>query len=119
MFKKVILLAALAVITALALASTSMARDGDIVKAGVCSGASTSTLKVGIRDNRIEVEWEVDSNVVGQTWNWRLKDNGVVQFKGQATTQAPSGSFSIQRTLTNQAGSDKIVAVATNPATGV
>ena len=58
------------------------------------------------------------SNVVGQNWAWKLTDNGAVAFKGHATTQAPRGSFSIQRLLTNQPGSDKIRAVATNAATG-
>jgi hypothetical protein len=118
MFKKAMYLAVLAAMVALALASTSSARDGDITKQGVCTGASSSTLKVGVRNEGIEVEWEVDSNVVGQTWSWKLKDNGVVAFKGHSTTQAPSGSFSIQRLLTNQAGPDKIQASAKNPATG-
>jgi hypothetical protein len=120
MFKKVTYLAALAAVAALGFASLAMASGGGgIQKQGVCTGSSSSVLKAKLDDNgMIEVDWEVDSNVVGQTWAWRLLDNGVLQFKGHATTQAPSGSFSIQRFLTNEAGTDKIKAVAKNPDTG-
>jgi len=119
MFKKVMLLAALSIVAALAVVSTAAASGGGgVTKQGVCTGSSTSTLKVKNDNGGLEVEWEVDSNVVGQNWAWKIKDNGTVQAKGRATTQAPSGSFEIRRILTNQAGTDRVVATASNPDTG-
>jgi hypothetical protein len=113
-------LAAVAAIGASALAGASgaAAKVGDKVVNGTCSGASTSVLKAGVRDAGIETSWEVDSNVVGQSWNWKLKDNGVLVFSGTKTTLAPSGSFTVNRLLPNRAGTDTIFAKATNPATG-
>src|SRR3954470_20718999 len=79
-------------ITALAGASGAVAKDGDKVVQGSCTGKSTSVLKAGVRDGGIETEWQVDSNVAGQSWGWRLKDNGVLVASGTKTTLAPRGS---------------------------
>ena len=94
------------------------AKDGDIIRTGNCSGASDWKLKLSPEDGRIEVEFEVDSNRVGQTWNVRLKRNGNVFFSGTRTTQAPSGSFEVERRTNNGPGSDFIVGRAVNPNTG-
>ena len=103
----------------LAAAPAASASDGDGVRnAGSCSGRSTWELKAKHDDGRIEVEFEVDSNVVGQTWNVRLTDNGVVVLRRQATTRAPSGSFEVETRIGNRAGVDYLKARATNPATG-
>ena len=91
---------------------------GDVRKSGHCSAASTWKLKAKPDNGRIEVEFEVDSNVVGQSWNVVMKDNGVRFFKGTKVTQAPSGSFSVRKLITNMAGTDKISGKATNAATG-
>ena len=91
--------------------------DG-ITRTGACSANSMWKLKASPDNGRIEVEFEVDSNVVGQTWNWKLKDNGVAFAKGSAVTQAPSGSFEVERFTANQTGSDRIVGSAANPQTG-
>jgi hypothetical protein len=99
-------------------ASPVAARDGDVIRTGDCSGRSDWKLKLGPRDGGIETEFEVDSNVVGQVWNVRLLQNGSVVARGQATTDAPSGSFEFRRRLPNLAGIDTVVGVATNPATG-
>lgn len=89
----------------------------DVRLAGTCSASSTSKLKAKLDDGQIEVEWEVDSNVVGQTWNVALADNGTTFFKGQRVTKAPSGSFTVRRFTSNQPGVDKITARAKNPGT--
>lgn len=91
---------------------------GGIQVAGRCSGTSVSTLKAKPDNGALEVEFEVDSNVVGQTWAVMLRDNGATIFKGTATTTAPSGSFTVRKLTPNQAGTDKIQAVAKNPKTG-
>ena len=77
--------------------------------AGSCSGSTDWKIKAKADDGRIEVEAEIDSNQVGQTWAWKLKDNGVVVSKGSSTTQGASGSFSVERKPANAAGTDHFV----------
>ena len=95
------------------------AHDGArVTRSGVCSGSSTSKVTLKHEDGRIEAEFEVDSNRVGQRWNVVIKDNGVIVFSGSRTTQAPSGSFEVRRLIANRAGTDAIVASAKNPTSG-
>jgi hypothetical protein len=91
---------------------------GGVQKQGTCSMGSTWKVKASVDNSRLETEFEVDSNVVGQTWKVRLSDNGQVYFKGQRLTQAPSGSFEVRKFTADQAGSDTIKGEAINPATG-
>lgn len=55
---------------------------------------------------------------MGRTWAVRVNDNGSRVASATATTVAPSGSFTVSRRLSDLAGSDRIVATATNAATG-
>jgi hypothetical protein len=98
--------------------SSAFAADGDVIKEGSCSMASDWKLKVGPEDGQLDGEWEIDSNVVGQTWSFKIKKDGVVIKKGTAVTKAPSGSFEINFLTPNPAGSTKFVATAANAATG-
>jgi hypothetical protein len=75
-------------------------------------------LKLSPENGRIEVEFEVDSNRVGQTWNVSMRHNGVLFFQGARVTQAPSGSFTVRRVVNNLAGDDRIVGRAVNARTG-
>lgn len=94
------------------------ANDRDVIREGNCTGSSDWKIKQSPENGRIEVEFEVDSNINGQTWNVRLKRNGNVFFQGQRTTQAPSGSFEVRRVINNGPAPDTIVGRAVNPATG-
>lgn len=94
------------------------AKSGDVVRTGDCSGSANWKLKGGLDDGRIKVEFEVDSNRIGQTWRVRLKDNGEVFFRGLRTTLAPSGSFTVEKRTANRAGTDKIVGFARNVNSG-
>jgi hypothetical protein len=120
-------LAAFVVATALAapvaasLATPATAAGGDddrVIKTGSCSDSARWKLKVKSDDGRIEVEGEVDSNKSGQSWAWRIRDNGSVAARGSATTGGPSGSFSVERRIDDEAGTDDIVFRAKHPATG-
>ena len=91
---------------------------GGVIKEGSCSASSAWKLKAKPDNGRIEVEFEVDQNVIGDTWKVKLTDNGVRFFKGQRVTQAPSGSFEVRKFTANQAGTDKIKGSATNLSTG-
>ena len=96
-------------------ASASHRGDDDrVIKTGSCSGGADWKLKVKTDDGRIEVEGEVDSNRSGQSWSWKIKDNGSVAAKGSATTGGSSGSFSVERKIADQPGTDTVVFVATH-----
>ena len=101
-----------------AIAAPAMARSGDVSKSGACSGLAHWTLKAGHRDGRIEVEFEVDQNRVGQKWRVRLTDNGTAFYIAYRMTKAPSGSFTIQTTTANRIGTDLIVGRAVNVTSG-
>ena len=88
----------------------AFASGGDANRnAGSCSGSTDWKIKAKADDGRIEVEAEIDSNRVGQTWAWKLKDNGVVVSTGSSTTRGASGSFSVGRKPANAAGTDHFV----------
>jgi len=88
---------------------TAQAKGGTgVVKSGACTSGAHYTLKAKPDNGRIEVEWEVDSNKAGQKWSVRLRHNGTLFFSGSRITQAPSGSFTVQRTTGNGAGDDAI-----------
>lgn len=88
------------------------------VKRGNCSAATDWKLKAKPRDGRIEVEFEVDSNVVGQRWTYQIRHDGTVKASGARRTTAPSGSFSVERRLPDAPGVHTISATARNPRTG-
>ena len=101
------------------LANSASASGGGAVRVnGSCTGSSTIKLKAKARDAALETEFEVDSNRNGQTWNVRLDQNGTTVFSGSRTTGPPSGSFGVSRILTDNAGTDRLVAVATNARSG-
>lgn len=91
---------------------------GGVIHEGPCSMNSDWKLKAKHDDGRLEVEAEVDSNQVGQTWHYRILDNGSVADKGKKVTQAPSGSFEVHARIANAAGTDHIKFQAANRATG-
>lgn len=100
--------------------SGSGARDGrdEVLSRGACTMSSDWKVKAKRRDGRIEIEGEVDTSRVGQSWTWKLKHNGSLSARGTETTTAPSGSFSVERRTADLAGADSFVFWATNPASG-
>jgi len=99
-------------------APVAAAKSGDRTFTGHCSGASTWKLKLGNENGRISTELEIDQNRVGRLWTVVITDNGSTIFRGQRTTTAPSGSFSIRRVTTNRVGTDRFIAVARASRTG-
>ena len=51
----------------MAVAPMASANDADVIRRGACSGGSDWKLKLSPEDSRLEVEFEVDSNVNAQT----------------------------------------------------
>jgi hypothetical protein len=83
--------------------------------AGTCTRSASAKIKAKHDDGRIETEFEVDQNRNGVTWKVTIRRNGVVAVSTTATTRAPSGSFSVERKISNGAGPDRITARATSP----
>ena len=94
-------------------AHASGSDDGRVEASGTCTSGGVWKLKAKHDDGRIEYEFEVDTNKVGQVWNVKVTDNGTAVWSGQRTTLAPSGSFSLERTTVNRSGQDKVAATAT------
>lgn len=119
MLNKIVRVAMVATV-ALTLAGTTAAHanPADVVKTGSCSGATDWKLKLKPDNGKIELEYEVDSNHVGQTWQVRISKNGAQIFRGSRRTTGPSGSFTVRKVTSNPAGSDTFRARATNAATG-
>ncbi|HST39112.1 MAG TPA: hypothetical protein VLK58_06375 [Conexibacter sp.] len=89
-------------------------RDRGVRVSGRCDRGSTAKLKVKPDDGRIEVEFEVDQNRNGVTWNVQLRRNGNIAVSTRATTRGPSGSFSVERKIAGSSG-DRFSARATSP----
>jgi hypothetical protein len=98
-------------------ADTSKAKRNrkEIRVAGECTGDSRAKLKVKRDRGRLKTEFEVDQNVNGVAWDVEISRNGTVVVETTRRTHAPSGSFSVERRLTNGAGPDAISAKATSP----
>jgi hypothetical protein len=96
----------------LALGPPALAKDGDVLVRGTCTGQSSSKLKLSEENGRIEVEFEVDQNRNGVRWNVVLMRNGARVAQLARVTRAPSGSFEARRVVANLAGSDIVRATA-------
>jgi hypothetical protein len=112
-------LLAIAVLLAVpAVATPAHAKGGDAVRSSAACATGTIKVKAKVDDGMLEVEGEVDTNRVGQTWDWRIVRNGTITLRGSKVTAAPSGSFSVERRIANPAGQDTIKFRAVRPATG-
>ena len=115
---KAALLATAALLAVPAVATSAQAKGGDAVSNSAACATGTIKVKAKVDDGALEVEGEVDTNRVGQTWTWRIVRNGTVAAQGSKVTAAPSGSFSVNRRIANPAGQDTIKVRAVRPATG-
>jgi hypothetical protein len=101
------------------LPATAIAKDGDVRRAGSCTGATSSKIKLSPEDGRIEVEFEVDQNRNGVQWRVVLRANGTRFATAHKTTRGRSGSFELRRLADDTQGADRITARATSPSGGV
>jgi hypothetical protein len=109
--------AGLAMLATLA-AVPAVAKDGDVIREGSCSGRSDWKLKLSPENGRIETEFEVDQNVNRQVWRVRIRHNGDLVFAANRTTGGRSGSFEVRLVQANRAGNDLFKARAVNVSTG-
>lgn len=102
----------------MAVAPAASAGSADVIRRGSCSAASDWKLKLSPENGRIEVEFEVDQNVVGDVWAVRIRQDGDLIWHGRRTTRGPSGSFEVRIVANDTVGADAFRARATNLATG-
>ena len=100
------------------LAGSALAKDGDVIRRGGCSGASDWKLKLSEDNGRIEVEYEVDQNAVGDRWRVKIRHDGELVFSGVRRTRGASGSFEVRIVERNGPGQDEFNARARNRSTG-
>jgi len=93
------------------------AKAGDVIRRGSCSSSSDWKLKLSPDNNQIEVEYQVDSNVAGETWTVKIFKNGTRIFRGSRVTKSPSGSFTVRLLTSDPAGTDTFRAKAVNAGT--
>ena len=116
--KKILATLSIGTLMVLAAPGIANAKGPGVTAKGKCSRLSTSQIKIKADNGRIDTEFEVDQNRVGQKWNVAIIDNGVVVARTTATTTAPSGSFTVHRLIPNRAGTDRVTGFAKNVATG-
>ena len=91
---------------ALTVSAASASGDDETLRTGTCSNGATWKIKAKPDDGRVEVEAEIDTNRVGQSWTWVLRHNGSVSARGTSRTTTPSGSFDVERRTVDAAGAD-------------
>ena len=108
-------LAAVLCVSGLTAAGPAQAKGTTAVRAsGTCAvGSGHWSLKAKADNGLIAIEFEVDTNRVGQRWHVRITDNTQLVQDRFATTVAPSGSFTVRPHTSNRAGVDVIRAKAT------
>ena len=113
-----IAIVALSVVAAMTMVAAPASAGGrEVREQGSCSAASDWKLKVKADDGGLELEFEVDQNVTGDTWRVRVLQDGDRIFTGRRQTRGPSGSLEISLRPVNTSGGDRFVAKARNPAT--
>jgi hypothetical protein len=119
--KRSIWISTIVAVVALGLSATAPASGGggnDVRRAGECTGASTSKIKVKPDNGALEVEFEVDQNRNDAKWRVRIKDNANLVFRGTRRTKGPSGSFTVHKRIPNLAGTDHVKGMARNLQSG-
>ena len=112
MYTKTITTFALASALVVGGAATPALAKGRVERANGPCATGVWKLKAKADNGGLEVEYELDTNRSGQTWQVRIFDNGTRVARTTRTTAAPSGSFSVNRLIANRSGSDVIVARA-------
>ena len=95
-----------------------LAKDGDVIRRGACSGRSDWKLKLSEDNGRIEVEYEVDQNRAGDVWRVHVRHDRDLVFAARRGTKAPSGSFTVRLLQRNRVGDDLFRGRAVNLRTG-
>jgi hypothetical protein len=81
---------------------------------GACGHGASSSLKLKARDGGIEAEFEVHGRA-GASWRVAFVQERRTVWRGHARTSGASHSFSVERRLSDYAGSDQVFVRAIGP----
>lgn len=116
MRKAIIAMVSVAVLGSLA--GPAAARDDRVRVKGPCSANSEWEMRLEDRGSTLRVRWDVDSGVVGETWNMALTHNGQEIANTTRTTNANGEAELRLRGVPDLEGTDSFAGTASNPATG-
>lgn len=108
----------LVLLLGIGLSGPAWAKDGDDARArGSCSRSADWELRAETRDGLLEVRFEVDSTGRGQQWIYTIRRDGTLTSSGKRTTTSSRAAFTVQRTLPDAPGTNRVTATARNPRT--
>lgn len=95
-----------------AIPATAKARA--VVERGACGFGTDWKLRLAPGSGGIEVSFQVDSDVPGQTWAVDVFQNGGQIFSGTGVTTAPGGAFTVRVVASDTPGTDSFTGQAVN-----
>ena len=111
---RLFLLAALVAWVALLLPAVASADDdGEVRKAGTCTGSSRMTIRLRPDDDRIRVELEIRTRRQGSAWNVILLHERRIAFRG--VVRSRGDTVRVRRSIADWFGRDSIVVRASGP----
>jgi hypothetical protein len=110
-----LLLAALAGSAALSLPAVASADDGEVRKAGSCTGSSRMDVRARADDGEIRVELEIEGRRRGASWSVILLRERRITFRGVIRARESSREARLRRTFADWFGRDSIVIRASGP----
>ena len=112
MKRNAILIAICGVLAALVAGAPASAKDGDVLAAGKCSGASTAKLKLSREDRADRGRVRGRPEPRRRPLDVVLKSQGRQAARLVRVTGGPSGSFTARKLVANAAGADVVTATA-------
>jgi hypothetical protein len=101
-------------VLSLAGAMPATAKARAVVERGACGFGSDWRLKLAPGSGGIEVSFQIDSGVPGQTWAVAIFQNGAQVFSGTGVTATPGGAFSVRVVTSDTPGTDSFTGQAVN-----
>ena len=88
-----------------------------VTRKGSCTGPTHWTLILSASSGKLVATFSAQGGAAGQAWSVFMKHN-TTSFPAVARTSGTGGKFSVRKTTTNPAGTDKFVVAADNHKTG-
>jgi len=114
---RMVLVAAMLACFALLLPTVAIADDGEVRRAGTCTGSSRATIRLEADDGKIDVEFEIRTRSTTKAWRVVLLHERRVAFQGLVRPRSGGRAIRIRRTVPDWFGKDTIVIRATGPGT--
>jgi hypothetical protein len=100
---------------ALSLPAVASADDGEVRKAGSCTGSSEIDIRLRADDGKIRLELEIEARRPGAAWNVILLRERRIAFRGVVRARDGSRQARLRRTFEDWFGRDSFVIRASGP----